>query len=98
MDPILIVLLKIIQAKFEIQKWGARPPEKYKWGPSPVRLPPGSATYVCEPAEQMIVYLLVRRARVTSSGYLCCCLLPVWSFAHLLLGLSHRNKSNSTTS
>ena len=30
--------------------------------------------------------------RVISSGELYCCLLPVWSFAHMPLGLSDRNK------
>jgi len=32
MEPILIVLLKLIQAKFKIQKWGAGPPRNESGG------------------------------------------------------------------
>jgi len=28
MNPILLVILKLIQAKFKILKWGGRPPQK----------------------------------------------------------------------
>jgi len=32
MDPILILLLKLIKAKFDIQKWRGQVPQKKMWG------------------------------------------------------------------
>ena len=45
MNPILLVILKLIQAKFKILKWGGRPPQKWKWGGLCPYGPPASATY-----------------------------------------------------
>ena len=45
MDPILIVLLKLIQTKFESEKWGVKPPRNKSGGLRPMPPPPSSATH-----------------------------------------------------